>query len=534
MQVRYSRGGSAHDATPAQAVAGSPQEFIQNILNDRIKNKHDGFITAACGIAPDDAAHRNHKTKKYAIGKHHRCAACVEPRAFIGLDIDESLTPEKFERLKDYCARWFGALYTTASHTPEAPRCRLLFPLDRALPREELKQATWVVQWFISEAVGGLVYDTACDKAEQPLFLPLKTSEVVQFDNGKLLSAEALLATFWPEDIGFFEEDGFYGDAHPEDAREALAHLDPDDGYSHWLTVGMALHASLGTTGLQLWEEWSQRSTNYDAAELKEKWEGFGGGTKLVTVGTVYKLAKLAGWKGPTRSKNDLADQINDHLRFRLKDPQGVFVHREVLQNILTGAFWSHKQKTVFFLNGFGNFVGFSAKDAPKQLRRRFGSFIDNKAVSQAALAATDDPEKSPKLASDAKTSANELLLDDLKYTNQRERVAHRVDLFGDRDFSNIRKRDVEVVLRHRTFEERDAWRNDKVVADFKEHFPQFDDFVEFLAAARMAEDRKKAYLWLHAVSDFGKGLLVGALEELGIVVEMSIEEVTKAARSAR
>jgi hypothetical protein len=46
------------------------------------------------------------------------------------------------------------------------------------------------------------------------------------------------------------------------------------------------------------------------------------------------------------------------------------------------------------------------------------------------------------------------------------------------------------------------------------------------LVAARFAGDRKKAYLWLFATTDWGKGILLGALSQLGLVVNLHVKEV--------
>ncbi len=40
-----------------------------------------------------------------------------------------------------------------------------------------------------------------------------------------------------------------------------------------WITVGMALKNSLGESGFQLWDQWSQKSDKYDAEELEYQWD---------------------------------------------------------------------------------------------------------------------------------------------------------------------------------------------------------------------------------------------------------------------
>lgn len=67
------------------------------------------------------------------------------------------------------------------------------------------------------------------------------------------------------------------------------------------------------------------------------------------------------------------------------------------------------------------------------------------------------------------------------------------------------------------------------VVADFKEHFPLFDRFLELLVGARFAAKRKKAFLWIQAPSDWGKGFLEGVLARHDLVVSMTVPELEKA-----
>ena len=66
------------------------------------------------------------------------------------------------------------------------------------------------------------------------------------------------------------------------------------------------------------------------------------------------------------------------------------------------------------------------------------------------------------------------------------------------------------------------------MIVDYKEHFPRIDLFLEFIAAARFSRDRKKAYLWIQAATDWGKGLLMGALSELGCSVNLNMADLER------
>ena len=101
-----------------------------------------------------------------------------------------------------------------------------------------------------------------------------------------------------------------------------------------------------------------------------------------------------------------------------------------------------------------------------------------------------------------------------------------RVDMFA--TSSSIRLHDgcARITFKHLPLEVGSI--DQGVIDDFKEHWPLFDRFIELIAAARFAAARKKAYLWLRAESDFGKGLLEGALDALGLVVSMTTQEIEK------
>ena len=84
------------------------------------------------------------------------------------------------------------------------------------------------------------------------------------------------------------------------DALAAIPNAgDQELDYDTWLAVCMAIHAENdGPDGLSLAHEFSARSSKYAAETLEYKWASFTAvKTGGVTVGTVYKLARAAGWQ---------------------------------------------------------------------------------------------------------------------------------------------------------------------------------------------------------------------------------------------
>lgn len=115
---------------------------------------------------------------------------------------------------------------------------------------------------------------------------------------------------------------------------------------------------------------------------------------------------------------------------------------------------------------------------------------------------------------------------------NQRDRIAKRVDYFATDPSIVIAKDDVRILLPWEPFKvpSRDGIENyDAIIADYREHFKEFDRFVELLAAMAFGSNLKKAYLWIQALSDWGKGFLMNVLEGMGIATVMEQGEVDKA-----
>ena len=71
------------------------------------------------------------------------------------------------------------------------------------------------------------------------------------------------------------------------------------DHYGKWITVGLSLKNSLGDAGFDLWDEWSKTSKKYPGqGETKKLFDAFKPRQDGVTVGTLFHLARQAGWQG--------------------------------------------------------------------------------------------------------------------------------------------------------------------------------------------------------------------------------------------
>lgn len=88
----------------------------------------------------------------------------------------------------------------------------------------------------------------------------------------------------------------------------AVNAISPDCSRDEWVQVGMALHAAGVETGQEahaahVWHTWSQRSkAKYPGPrEMETQWRSFTTNkSNRVSLGTLYHLAGLAGWRKPT------------------------------------------------------------------------------------------------------------------------------------------------------------------------------------------------------------------------------------------
>lgn len=90
--------------------------------------------------------------------------------------------------------------------------------------------------------------------------------------------------------------------------RHILTHIDPDEDYGTWITVGMGLHSTGDEQAFELWDEWSRRGAKYNPDELEPKWWSFSDTTSGVTLRSIYKLGLDHGWDG----RRDRRDIISD------------------------------------------------------------------------------------------------------------------------------------------------------------------------------------------------------------------------------
>lgn len=177
LPIHYSRGINRFDNLPEQRKALSFDDFEAAVLADRSPKKGMIYI---CG--PFTEGTHSNSDKNQGV-KSWRQKHLVLPRAFLPFDFDGFDTPEIFTQLREWLVRFRGFGYTTASHTQDAPRCRIVLAVSRATTHDEGLALCLAIQQMIQQDLGkGMKIDEAVYKAEQPLYTPLKNAESFHFD----------------------------------------------------------------------------------------------------------------------------------------------------------------------------------------------------------------------------------------------------------------------------------------------------------------------------------------------------------------
>lgn len=286
--IRYSRGFDIKDVTPEQREANTFSDFVSALLADRSEDKGPHYV---CGPLHGP-----------------RGADQAAPRRWLSLDCDGGLLPEAFAALPGLLSEdgVSSLIYTTASHLPEAPRCRIIVELDRVASRHELIRASRAMRARIDAMLAILDYtppkwDACCDRPEQPLFLPPLGAWADRIE-GEAVSLVELLreAPAVASAVARGPASGGGMVVGPEtiaDLRGALAEI-PADDRATWVKVGCALR-ELGEVGRALWQEWSTTSAKWQTGDESE-WSTF----KSDRTGyqAVFTEAQRRGWRNPLQN----------------------------------------------------------------------------------------------------------------------------------------------------------------------------------------------------------------------------------------
>lgn len=174
--------------------------------------------------------------------------------------------------------------------------------------------------------------------------------------------------------------DPFTGQQY-DDLREALGFIDAD-ARDTWLQVGMALHSTGAPEARELWDEWAAQSPKFETRAQEQAWRSFKPRADGVGVGTLFQLAKKAGWEGRPMfaDGDDRPDLSHDSLALRLGTQGGWNDRARYVAKWGTWLFWDgarwvrddklrHMSECRDFLRDVANGIMEWAEARPKSAR---------------------------------------------------------------------------------------------------------------------------------------------------------------------
>jgi putative DNA primase/helicase len=326
MTLIYSRGRNKRDNKPEQRECTDFDAFEKTVLSDVSETKGKAYI-----CSPLQAGLHYQKPKEYPGVSTWRLKDYVLPRQFLAFDFDGFSDPEAFEQVKRHISgRYRGFVYTTFSHTREAPRARAILLASRPMARDECEEVSFQLQSELEAAVAPrtIKFDKSVYRGEQPIYTPVRGAETFPFA-GKAIDVDALLKNVQVVNDPVAQSRALLGNSTlttdllrglpgglPADnenehnkVKSALSFIDPDCGRDDWLSILMALQWTAWECAEQIAKDWS-RGAYADKTASKFTEEGFDKtwvslvGRKVrkpTTLGTLFHMAQVNGWVNPAR-----------------------------------------------------------------------------------------------------------------------------------------------------------------------------------------------------------------------------------------
>ena len=193
--INFSLGSNTYDNAPIQLTALDFDDFITQISKTGSKRKGQFYICSPLqsGLHDDPS--------KYSGLNNWRLKRLALPRRFLALDADYFKSPNDFAAFRALVGKWNAMVYTTASHTAQAPRARAIIELDElvdSMMGEDLGDA---LQRQIEATLGSgnIKLDPSVYLSSQPIYTSLISSQTY-----RLASTNCEISN-WSKDAGEFD-----------------------------------------------------------------------------------------------------------------------------------------------------------------------------------------------------------------------------------------------------------------------------------------------------------------------------------------
>lgn len=305
-------------------------------------------------------------------GETNRRKDNAEVVTLICMDIDDGndVIFHNAHLLDDQLDPFQFVLYTTASHTPEEPRLRLIVEADN-LPLDKYEDAVRDIARRIALPQKSINSETL--RYVQPMYLPVMFKIGMKEEPHPLIrqgisNPKGPRRAYCLKDIPgnegdekprkFKKTDPVKNDPLGEleylkspvegvelrDMKKILDHIDPDCGYDQWISIAAAMRHQFhkeedAEKAYKIFDEWSAKGDKYKSSEdTRIKWESFDSNPKTrypKTMRSVLAMAQENGYD-PEEVNGKAAMSIMDRIQYMSNHMGGGRLVSNVLSAIAT------------------------------------------------------------------------------------------------------------------------------------------------------------------------------------------------------
>jgi hypothetical protein len=320
------------------------------------------------------------------------------------------------------------------------------------------------------------------------------------------------------------------------DLDSAIEYLDAD-GYNDWVNIGLALSSLKGTdledNALELYHKVSEKSEKYDAAECDAKWSKDLNADSL-TYKSIFHWAKEKGWVNPSRRRADFNPLWMLAQRLEMDEEalsEAIEYKPEVVATIVSSCAFSQSSSKFLALEPSGDLRVFLKTDLSVGITGTFGHTHDASALievaSDYAQNKFEDKKDKEKFVGSCASMIFSQIQKHILVKRQYAELRINVDMFAEAASVSLHDGQAKITYPHVPMPTGKI--DPRIVADYREHWPMIDEFLDLLVACRFAQSRKKAFFWIKTQSDWGKSFLLHLLAKLDLAIEMSASEVERA-----
>ena len=167
---KYSKGKSKFDNLPAQCSVNGFTDFTRDVFGSVSAEKGQTYVCAAVSAGLHSDQEKYPDKVDHWRQQHLACS-----RMFLAFDFDGFESPTVWGEL-NLKFPWKGFLYTTASHTRDAPRSRAFVELSREVDHTEGKELGKAAQAYLESMIttGWIDFDKSVYASTQPIYTPVK------------------------------------------------------------------------------------------------------------------------------------------------------------------------------------------------------------------------------------------------------------------------------------------------------------------------------------------------------------------------